>query len=278
MNNIVDAQLEAAKRLRDRVEGMMGNVAGVTQNPVKFTGETGFAPPVACVCNPLTYAWPAFEEYVVRYGGTKKRVLFLGMNPGPWGMAQTGVPFGEIFVVRNWLEISAPIGRPDREHPKYPIDGYACKRSEVSGRRLWGLFMRRFETPEAFFREHFVANYCPLLFIAALNSANGTEGARNLTPDRLTASERSRLYDACDEHLCALTEALQPEFVVGVGNFAAVRAEDALRRSAAATDRASQNGKAIRIGKILHPSPASPQSQVDWAGQATRQLQAQGIW
>ncbi|MDR3264572.1 MAG: hypothetical protein LBT15_01035, partial [Synergistaceae bacterium] len=161
------------------------------------------------------------------------------------------------------------IGRPAREHPKYPIDGYACKRSEVSGRRLWGLFTRRFGTADAFFGEHFVVNYCPLLFIAT-TTANGPEGsrkegARNLTPDRLSAAARSRLYEACDEHLRALAEALRPEFLVGVGNFAAERAEAALKGT-------------LRIGKILHPSPASPRSQTDWSGQATRQLQEQGIW
>ncbi|MDR1873813.1 MAG: hypothetical protein LBQ90_02205 [Synergistaceae bacterium] len=252
--NIADAQLKAAKKLAGRMTDMV---------------EAGFAPPVVRVYNPLVYAWSAFEEYVVRYGGAKKRVLFLGMNPGPWGMAQTGVPFGEISVVRDWLKISAPIDRPAGEHPGYPVDGYACKRSEVSGKRLWGLFMRRFGTSDAFFAEHFVANYCPLLFIAASESADGRAGAHNLTPDRLRASERAALYEACDEHLRALVEALRPEFLVGVGNFAEARAAGVLK---------GLKGLNVTIGKILHPSPASPQSQTDWHGRATQQLEEQKIW
>jgi single-strand selective monofunctional uracil DNA glycosylase len=254
--NIINAQLKAAEKLADRLEDMV---------------DKGFAPPVVRVYNPLIYAWEAFKEYVTRYGGTKKRVLFLGMNPGPWGMAQTGVPFGEIAVVRDWLGISAPVGRPVGEHPGYPVDGYACRRSEVSGKRLWGLFMRRYGTSDAFFAAHFVVNYCPLLFIAGSADANDGGRAHNLTPDRLQAAERAALCEVCDEHLRAIAEALRPEFLVGVGNFAATRAEAALKGL-------KPEGSKISIGKILHPSPASPQSRIDWGGRATRQLEAQRIW
>jgi single-strand selective monofunctional uracil DNA glycosylase len=243
--SVVDAQMKSAETLRDRV------------------GAMTFAFPVARVYNPLLYAWKPFEEYVLRYGAAKKRVVFLGMNPGPWGMTQTGVPFGEVAAVRDWLGISAPVGRPDDEHPKYPVDGYACKRSEVSGRRLWGLFKDRFGSAESFFREHFVVNYCPLLFIEA--STKGREGAHNLTPDKLPSSERGPLYEACDAHLRRLVEVLSPRYLIGVGNFAAARAQEAL-------------GKDLTIGKILHPSPASPKSNADWGGEATRQMTALGVW
>ncbi|MEP6821525.1 MAG: single-stranded DNA-binding protein, partial [Chthoniobacterales bacterium] len=55
-------------------------------------GKLKFTPPVAYIYNPLDYAWPAHETYLRRYGATRKSVIFLGMNPGPFGMAQTGVP------------------------------------------------------------------------------------------------------------------------------------------------------------------------------------------
>jgi single-strand selective monofunctional uracil DNA glycosylase len=249
-------------------------------------GANSFGISALWVYNPLTYAWRAFEEYVVRYGGSrgeiKKRVLFLGMNPGPWGMAQTGVPFGEVAAVRDWLGISAPVEHPPGEHPKYPIDGFACKRSEVSGKRLWGLFKRRFGSAESFFAEHFVINYCPLLFIDTPGSASSSSSfrARNLTPDKLPASLRAPIYQACDAHLRALVLLFRaalfqsssssppnPEFfVIGVGGFAAGRAEIAL------------SGLDVRVGKILHPSPASPQSNLDWAGTAARQLIELGVW
>jgi single-strand selective monofunctional uracil DNA glycosylase len=247
----IKAQLKAASTLRDKLAGMT------------------FAPPASRVYNPLTYAWDAFEEYVTRCGGAPKRVLFLGMNPGPWGMAQTGVPFGEVEAVKNWMGISALVGRPDDEHPAYPVDGFACKRSEVSGRRLWGLFRERFVTAEAFFKEHFVVNYCPLLFIEARvpenNDKTGKERGRNLTPDKLPPRQRVGLYAACDVHLRQVAEALSPLYVVGVGSFAAARAEEAL-------------GGSVRVMKILHPSPASPKSNKDWAGEAARQLTTLGIW
>ena len=250
--SVVDAQLKAAAALRDRV------------------AEMAFAPPVARVYNPLSYAWKPFEEYVVRYGAAKKRVLFLGMNPGPWGMTQTGVPFGEISAVRDWLGISAPIGRPEEEHPRYPVTGYACRRSEVSGKRLWGLFKDRFGSPESFFEEHFVANYCPLLFI---ETSESTGRSHNLTPDKLPPSQRKALYDACDAHLCRLVEALSPRYLIGVGNFAAARAGEALKEALGNTVSTT-----LTIGKILHHSPASPKSNSDWSGEAARQMTALGVW
>jgi single-strand selective monofunctional uracil DNA glycosylase len=216
-----------------------------------------------CVYNPLSYAWGAFEEYVTRYGASGKRVIFLVMNPGPWGMAQTGVPFGEVAAVRDWLGLLADIGKPGAVHPKYPVDGFSCKRSEVSGKRLWGFFAARFGVAELFFREHFVINYCPLLFIET-----HARGARNLTPDKLSAPLRKRLFELCDAHLRDVVGVFSRErevFVVGVGDFAAKRARFAL------------SGANIRIGKILHPSPASPASNKDWAAVAARQLADMGI-
>ncbi len=210
------------------------------------------------VYNPLTYAWPAHRQYLERYGGSADlEVLLLGMNPGPWGMAQTGVPFGEVGLVREWLGLEAEIGRPPDQHPKRPIDGFACHRSEVSGRRLWGWARARFRTPEAFFRRFFVANYCPLMFLE--------DSGRNRTPDRLPAAEREPLLAACDAALRRLVEVLEPEHVVGVGRFAEQRAQQALA------------GLPVGIGRILHPSPASPAANRDWQGQAEGELHALGI-
>jgi single-strand selective monofunctional uracil DNA glycosylase len=216
------------------------------------------APPVVFTYNPLEYAWPAHEKYVRRFAGTRKRVVFLGMNPGPFGMAQTGVPFGEVAAVRDWLGIAAAIGKPTGEHPKRPITGLACSRSEVSGRRLWGLFADRFGTAEKFFASHFVANYCPLVFMEA-------SGA-NRTPDKLPTAEKAALFQLCDQHLRAIVAALAPEWIIGIGQFAATRAQEIF-----------PNGKP-KIGRILHPSPASPAANRDWAGLATGELKKLGVW
>lgn len=220
-------------------------------------GRLSFGPPVTHVYNPLVYARLPHEQYLERWGRGKKRVLFVGMNPGPFGMAQTGVPFGEVGLVRTWLGIEAPVKKPPAEHEKRRIEGFACPRSEVSGARLWGLFRDRYETPARFFRESFVANYCPLVFMEA--------SGKNRTPDKLPEKERLPLYAACDEALVAIADTLEPELVVGVGAFAAERARRAL------------DGRPVRIGSILHPSPASPKANRDWAGVATRELAALGV-
>jgi single-strand selective monofunctional uracil DNA glycosylase len=216
-------------------------------------GRLKFQPPVTHVYNPLTYAWKAHEEYLRRFGNGRKRVVFLGMNPGPFGMAQTGVPFGEIAAVRDWLGIRARIEKPRSEHPKRPVLGFDCPRSEVSGRRLWKLFAERFGSPERFFAGHFVANYCPLAFCEA--------SGRNQTPDKLPRAERDRLFAICDSHLRRVVEILQPEWLIGIGGFAAERGR-----------LVCENTK-IHVGQILHPSPASPKAnRHDWTKTATKEL------
>ncbi|MFN3193490.1 MAG: uracil-DNA glycosylase family protein [Aureliella sp.] len=220
-----------------------------------------FSDAVPWVYNPLKYAWKMHEQYLERYARSSCEIVFLGMNPGPWGMAQTGVPFGEIPAVRDYLGIEAKVRKPDPEHPKRPITGLDCGRSEVSGRRLWGLFSECFPDPNTFFDKHFVTNYCPLVFME--------ESARNVTPDKLPAGMRTELEAICDRHLQTLLDVLTPNWVVGVGAFAENCAKRVLQQI--------QNSD-IHIGRILHPSPASPAANRDWAGTAMRQLRELGIW
>jgi single-strand selective monofunctional uracil DNA glycosylase len=172
------------------------------------------------------------------------------------------VPFGEVAAVRDWLRISAPVGKPQKEHPRRLIEGFACRRSEVSGRRLWGLFAARFGESERFFRDHFVHNYCPLMFLEA--------SGRNLTPDRLPAGDTEELYRLCDALLAQTVRLLHPEWIIGIGGFAEARA----KLAAAALEETA----VVRVGKILHPSPASPAANRDWAGAATMELERLGVW
>lgn len=216
-----------------------------------------FAAPVAHVYNPLEYARACYEQYATRYARLGCEVLLVGMNPGPWGMAQTGVPFGEVGFVRDWLKIDATIKKPKREHPQRPVHGLSCRRREVSGQRLWGWARRRFGTPQRFFRRFFVGNYCPLCFLEA--------SGRNRTPDKLPRRERDRLFALCDKALAQTVAILKPRWVVGVGRFAAARAATVLNE----TD--------VNIGRIPHPSPASPAANKDWAAQAERALRDLGI-
>ncbi|MGH0034938.1 MAG: uracil-DNA glycosylase family protein [Myxococcota bacterium] len=216
-----------------------------------------FGAPVTHVYDPVEYASRPYFQYLRRFGAGPKRVVFLGMNPGPYGMVQTGVPFGEVGRVRDWLGIRGAVGQPRRPHPRRPVLGFDCPRTEVSGARLWSTVADCFGTPEAFFEHHFIANYCPLVFME--------ESGRNRTPDKLAAGEREPLFEACDRHLQKVIEVLEPEWLVGIGGFASERA----RRVA------SPNGP--EIGQILHPSPANPRANRDWAGEVRRQLRALGL-
>lgn len=203
------------------------------------------------VYNPLTYAWPSYREYLRRYGSQRGRVLLLGMNPGPWGMTQTGVPFGDVVMVREWFGINASLGKElPPQHRKYPILGMACHRNEGSGSRLWRWAEARLGTPDAFFDRFFVWNYCPLLFIG---------DDHNLIPERLSRREADALHAVCDRALMAAVRALQPAAVVGIGRYAERRAHELF-------------GDTIDIGYLPHPSPASPAANRDWAALAEAAL------
>jgi single-strand selective monofunctional uracil DNA glycosylase len=218
-----------------------------------------FAAPVTHVYDPLDYAWAPHALYLSRYGAGPKEVLLFGMNPGPWGMAQTGVPFGEIAAVLDWLGLEAPVKKPKHEHPARPIEGFACARSEVSGARLWGWAQETFTTPERFFERFFVVNYCPLSFMEA--------SGKNRTPDKLPPAERAPLLAECDKAVVQVVELLEPRVVVGVGAFA----EDRLRAALEGSKRK------VEIGRVLHPSPASPLANQGWGKQATKELRALGL-
>ncbi len=220
-------------------------------------GSLRFASPIALVYNPLAYARTPHEAYLAKFGSGKKEALFVGMNPGPFGMAQTGVPFGDVAMVRDWMGISGAVGKPATEHAKRPVEGFACARSEVSGTRLWGWARDRFKTPEKFFARFFVWNYCPLCFMES--------SGRNFTPDKLPAKEKSALFAACDAALRGVIEQQQPKFVIGVGAFAEERI------------RAVVGDTKATVGKILHPSPASPAANRNWAGVVEKELAAIGI-
>lgn len=233
------------------------NPVRVSKQLARDVADLSFGAPTACIYNPLVYAWRPHEHYVRRYATQGVKAILVGMNPGPWGMAQTGVPFGEVALVRDFLGIDAAVDQPASVHPKRPIQGFACPRSEVSGRRLWGWARERFGSAERFRDTFFVTNYCPLVFME--------ESARNRTPDKLPAEERDPLFHACDEALRRLVAWCQPTWVIGVGAFAMKRAEAAL----------SNTG--VQIGTILHPSPASPAANRGWAPQVDRQLAKLGI-
>ncbi len=244
MNTSLEQLIEASKTLTLEV------------NKLKFSGKVNH------VYNPLNYAVKPHTDYLNKYASGKKKVLFLGMNPGPWGMAQTGIPFGEISYSKNWLKIKGAILQPGITHPKRPISGWDCPRSEVSGKRFWGLMEERYKTAEIFFKDHYVENYCPLVFME--------ESGKNLTPDKLPAQERETLTKICDEHLIKVIKIMNPEFLIGIGKYA----ERNLKR----VIESMKGSKSYIISSILHPSPANPHANRGWAEAVSKQLTEQGVW
>ena len=232
------------------------NLVRIARDLARRADDLRFGPPVACVYNPLIYARRSHEAYLTRHARRGVPALLLGMNPGPFGMVQTGVPFGEVAAVRDWLGIEEGVERPPDEHPRRPVQGFACERSEVSGRRLWGWARERFGTPERFFARFFVWNYCPLAFLEA--------SGRNLTPDKLALEQREPLFAVCNAALNGLVRSLDPGLIIGIGRFAEARARSAL------------DGDPRVAGAILHPSPASPAANRGWARQVEQQLAALG--
>lgn len=227
---------------------------GVFAALARATRDLRFGPPVAYVYRPLDYAWANAAAYADRWGSGPKEVVLVGMNPGPFGMAQTGVPFGEVAAVRDWMKLRGAVDAPAGTHPKRPVEGLACGRSEVSGARLWGAFARRHPEPDTFFARAFVLNYCPLLFLDA--------GGANLTPDKLKREERAPLERACDDALRAALDVLRPRIAIGVGQYAQ-------RRLAQVTG--------VDVPSIPHPSPASPAANRGWEPLARAALEAAGV-
>ncbi|MCA9566528.1 MAG: single-stranded DNA-binding protein [Myxococcales bacterium] len=229
--------MEAAARLRDRLAPHVRELPGI---PV--------------VLDPVDYAWDPHRKYLERYGGLGARALWLGMNPGPWGMAQTGVPFGAVNRVRGFLGITGEVRQPELVHPRRPIQGFACERVEVSGDRLWGTVEAVCKRPEVFFAEHLILNYCPLVWQA--------ESGANLTPDKLPREVVGPVLEACDAHLVEVLQILRPSIVIGVGAWAERRARLACE----------PHLPGIRVARLLHPSPASPAANRGWAEAATETL------
>ncbi|BBO66860.1 single-strand selective monofunctional uracil DNA glycosylase [Desulfosarcina alkanivorans] len=238
-------------------DGLVAGHQAIADRLVAGLSRLTFAAPVTHTYNPLIYARSGYDRYVACFGGTVRPVVLVGMNPGPFGMAQTGVPFGDVEMVTGWMGIEARVAAPASPHPKRPISGFSCTRREVSGSRLWGWARQRFGTPAAFFERFFVVNYCPLVFMEA--------SGRNRTPDKLPAVEKKRLFRVCDRALAESIDILKPQWVVGIGAFAEKRIHAALK------------GSNLTIGRMTHPSPANPRANRGWAPLVESELSAMGI-
>jgi single-strand selective monofunctional uracil DNA glycosylase len=216
-------------------QALQNGLGKITDEFTRDLAPLRFGPPVTHVYNPLTYARAPWDAYCQRYGQGRRQDL-----------------------VRDWLGIDAAIGQPEVAHPKRPILGFACPRSEVSGQRFWGWARERFATPERFFQQFFVTNYCPLCFME--------QSGANRTPDKLAAAERQALFAVCDRALLRTAQLMQPEIAIGIGHFAEQRLKVALA-----------DMPQVRIARAPHPSPASPQANAGWAKLMDAALRDAGI-
>ncbi|XP_034245279.1 single-strand selective monofunctional uracil DNA glycosylase-like isoform X1 [Thrips palmi] len=220
-----------------------------------------FSLPVRYVYSPIEYAFDLHAQFVRNFCNTSKKVLFLGMNPGPWGMSQTGVPFGEVSVVKDWFGLQGSVKKPKHEHPSRLIQGLDCRRSEVSGKRFWGLFREICgSNPYLFFKNCFIYNQCPI----ALMSDTG----KNITPAELKASESKVLLAFCDKALTKVIQLLKVHLVVGIGKFAEKRACIALNEACL---------KEVKVVSIPHPSPRNAHCSGNWKEVVAKILTDLGI-
>ena len=223
---IVERMIEASSKLRDDVE--------------KFADSLVKEGSVDAVYNPLAYAWEPHRAYLELASGGGAKTLLLGMNPGPHGMGQMGIPFAATSVVRDLLKITnLEVGQPRTLHPKRPVSGLDWPKEEVSGTRLWGLLENEYGSAESIFKSVFLLNHCPLMLFSG-------ERATNITPDKITGPTTKALLERCDEHLREVVDIMQIERVIGVGRYSEKRALNAL------------SGIDISVTTCWHPSPASP--------------------
>jgi len=208
------------------------------------------------VYNPLTYALDMHLAYIEKYAIENTKILFLGMNPGPFGMTQNGIPFGEIGFVKDYFHFDCEIKKPFDEHPSRPIQGLDCSRSEVSGKRFWSLMSNHYGNADALVGQVYVANYCPLVFLEK------TKTAKNITPDKLPKDVRTIINRICDEYLWDTQEILKCQNLIGIGKYA---------------EKKLKNDK-YPYSSILHPSPASPLANKGWSERASTKLEELDIW
>ena len=174
--------------------------------------ELKFFPPCFYVYNPLSYCFESFKIYF-EYLNTEEEInLFFGINPGPFGMAQTGIPFGDKETVKNYLKIEPKIDidKIPKQHPKKQILGLEVKRVEKSGRIFWGVIKEFYPEKYDFFKSNFVLNFCPLCFL--------DEQGRNITPKVLRKEDQIALYKILEIFMLKLFKLIKIKKLIAIGD------------------------------------------------------------
>ncbi|XP_058130049.1 single-strand selective monofunctional uracil DNA glycosylase [Anopheles ziemanni] len=215
---------------------------------------------VAACYDPIDYAAEIHSAYLERFLDGPKPVLFVGMNPGPWGMCQTGVPFGYVPAVRDWMGLRGTVSKPTPELPARPVEGLSCTREEQSGKRWWGLFQELCGTPEAFFRSCFVYNLCPLAFFH--------DSGRNITPSELKGKAKGEIQTISEQYLSIALTVLKPQIIISVGRYTEDRVKSLIKQQ--------KLNPSIVTHCMPHPSPRSL-NNTNWNEKAKVWLTDHGI-
>ena len=219
--------LAAASRLRHELRGLR------------------FGPPVSHVYDPLDYARRGYESYVRAFANAPKRVLFVGMNPGP---------------VRDGADRRAVRRRPDGARLA------AASRRRSAGRRPSTRSDRCRASRVRAARSAAPASGAPSRSASASRSASSPTTSSRTTarsrssrraaaiarPTSCPSASARRCFAPATRTCAGWCAALEPEWVIGIGAFAEARAREAL--------------PGARVGRITHPSPANPRAQENWGG------------
>ncbi|XP_049285272.1 single-strand selective monofunctional uracil DNA glycosylase [Anopheles funestus] len=215
---------------------------------------------VAACYDPIEYASEIHCAYLQRFLDGPKPILFLGMNPGPWGMCQTGVPFGYVPAVRDWMGLRGTVTKPKPELAARPVEGLACTREEQSGKRWWGLYEELCGTSDGFFRSCFVYNLCPLAFFH--------QTGRNITPSELKGKAKGEIQSISEQYLAIALTLLKPKIVISVGRYT----EDRIK----SLTKQNKIDPTIATYCMPHPSPRSL-NNTNWPEKAKLWLTEHGI-
>ncbi len=228
------------------------------------------------IWNPGLYGetWHARFRRLYRPG--QHPLVVFGLNPGPYGMAQTGIPFTDIRRLVSALpDLAAELrGRGERvEPPGLAPPGlrpYLSRSFESSAVRVYRFLKKGWGGAERGWTEVVVANPCTLLFIDPAEGKNRTP-ADLARAARLRGSGRDQVRELVESFgririRCAVEsiEALSPRGAILLGKDVQAALGPALRRIL---------GEA-RVIPWEHPARAVPES---WASGLLSALRRRGL-
>lgn len=283
------------------------------------------------VYNPLSYAWQLHQRYLRRFvtqgpqteppfevGGMgpsvstqQRRVLFIGMNPGPFGMMQTGCPFGDKVSAR---QLGGLPGVPLSDRHTESLDlsklttlkarrtqGFGIKQRETSGQRFWEgmtelwpltsigrarvtaggapivLFDEEPDRRAAMSTDPIEVMLCDCFVmnyspLCFIDSATG----KNVIPEKLSAEYQRIMGEICDPYLASVILDMGIELVFAIGRYPQ-RLVNKIVADLKASPTVAAQCRVDRVEYLAHPSPSSPAANAGWLDLARDALVKGGV-